>query len=192
MPLLALEPNLFPENLFSGPEHGDGQGRNWWVLHTRPRQEKSLARQLYQARVPFYLPLIERRLLIRGKAMQSHLPLFGGYLFLLAEPEERIFSLATRRIVQSLEVKNQEQLWKDLSQVYRLIQSGLPVTPEDRLHPGSWVQIHCGPLAGLKGKIVRSASGKRFVVEVDFIQKCASVVMDDYTLAAISPPSTKK
>ena len=30
-----------------------------------------------------------------------------------------------------------------------------------------------GPLAGLKGKILRTASGRRFVVEVDFIQQGA-------------------
>jgi transcriptional antiterminator RfaH len=158
------------------------------VLHTRPRQEKSLARQLHQAHVPFYLPLVARRLLVRGRVLQSHLPLFAGYVFLLAQPEERIFSLSTRRIVQSLVVKDQENLWRDLRQVYRLIGSGLPVTPEDRLHPGAKVEIRSGPLAGLKGKILRAASGNRFVVEVDFIQKSASVMLDDYTLAAIDEP----
>ena len=157
---------------------------------TRPRQEKSLARQLHQSSVPFYLPVVARRLLIRGRVLQSHVPLFPSYLFLLAKPEERIVTLATRRIVNSLVVKNQEQLWQDLRQLYRLIGSGLPVTPEDRLYPGSAVEIRSGPLAGMKGKIIRATSGKRFVVEVDFIQKSASVELDDYTLAAIEEAGT--
>jgi transcriptional antiterminator RfaH len=185
MPLLAPEPNVFPSDLFTDSAADAAVGRSWWVLHTKPRQEKSLARQLYQAHVPFYLPLIARRLLIRGRVLQSHVPLFGGYLFLLAQPEERIFSLSTKRIVQSLVVNDQETLWRDLRQVQRLIGSGMPVTPEDRLHPGALVEIRSGPLAGLKGKIMRAASGNRFVVEVDFIQKSASVLLDDYTLAAI-------
>jgi transcriptional antiterminator RfaH len=103
----------------------------------------------------------------------------------LARPEERIAALATRRVVQSLEVPNQEGLWQDLQQINRLIASGVPVHPEDRLHPGATVEIRSGPLAGLRGKIVRASSGKRFVVQVDFIQKSASVLLDDFTLAAI-------
>jgi hypothetical protein len=34
----------------------------------------------------------------------------------------------------------------------------------------------------MKGTIVRCASGRRFVVEVDFIQQGASVLMDESTL----------
>jgi transcriptional antiterminator RfaH len=185
MPLLAAEPNVFPGDLFTEGTPPSGGGRSWWVLHTRPRQEKSLARQLHQAQVPFYLPLISRRSLVRGRALQSHIPLFSSYVFLLGRPEERIVALATKRVVQSLEVPDQEGLWQDLRQINRLIASGVPVHPEDRLHPGALVEIRTGPLAGLRGKIIRSASGKRFVVQVDFIQKSASVLLDDFTLAAI-------
>ena len=39
-----------------------------------------------------------------------------------------------------------------------------------------------GPLAGLKGKILETVSRRRFVVEVDFIQRGASVVLNDYVL----------
>ena len=36
--------------------------------------------------------------------------------------------------------------------------------------------------AGLKGKIIRVATGRRFVVQVDFIQQGASVVLDDFAV----------
>ena len=42
MPILSSEPSLFPEELF-GADWSDDAARQWWVLHTRPRQEKSLA-----------------------------------------------------------------------------------------------------------------------------------------------------
>ena len=53
------------------------------------------------------------------------------------------------------------------------------------------VGFRSGPLAGLKGKIVRASSGKRFVVQVDFIQKSASVLLDDFTLAAVESPTAQ-
>ncbi len=191
MPILQAEPSCYPEDLFEEPAHlGDGglveAGRAWWVLHTKPRQEKALARQLLRIGVPFYLPLVPRRTLVRGRPLCSHVPLFSGYLFLLASQEQRVAALATDRVVQSLAVHAQEGLWHDLSQVHRLIATGAPITPAGRLAPGVPVEITSGPLAGLQGTIQRTASGKRFVVRVDFIQQGASVLLDDYMLTPVS------
>jgi transcription antitermination factor NusG len=87
--------------------------------------------------------------------------------------------------VRVLAVVNQDGMWHDLRQVNRLLASGAPITPEDRLAPGDAVEIRTGPLAGLKGKILKTASGRRFVVEVDFIHRGASVLLDDYCLSSI-------
>ncbi len=191
MPFLPPEPNTFPHDLFA-PENTDVRlNRQWWVLHTKPRQEKSLARQLLKSQVPFYLPLIERRSLIRGKVMKANVPLFGGYLFLLGQRDERVTALATRRVVHTLEVPDQPTLWDDLTQVHRLINTGAPVTPEDKLEPGDLVEITRGPLIGLKGRIIRAASGRRFVVQVNFIQRGASVLIDDFNLIAIDDAQTE-
>src|SRR5262249_29837258 len=91
-------------------------------------------------------------------------------------------ALATKRVVRSLTVNDQARLWGDLRQLERMIALGQPITPESRLGPGMPVEISSGPLAGLRGKILRNASGRQFVVEVDFIQKGASVVLDDCVL----------
>lgn len=181
MPILKLEPTQYPEDLFSA-EASPIQGRTWLVLHTRPRQEKGLARQLYKNQVPFYLPLVARRLLVRGRPMTSHIPLFAGYLFLLGNDAERVKALATHRVVHALKVPDQQRLFQDLCQVHRLIDIGAPITPEDRLAPGMTVEIRSGPLVGLRGKIMRTTSGRRLVVQVDFIQRGASVELDDFAL----------
>jgi transcriptional antiterminator RfaH len=103
----------------------------------------------------------------------------------LADRDERIAALSTARVVQPLRVVAQEELWRDLGRIHQLIASGAAVTREDRLVPGATVEIKSGPLAGLKGKIISAASGRRFVVQVDFIQRGASVLLDDFTLARI-------
>jgi len=185
MPPLPLERTVFPEDLFAERTNGERAGRAWWVLHTKPRQEKSLARDLLDAGVSFYLPLVSRRAIVRGRVLDSHIPLFTSYLFLLGDQDDRLRALTTKRVVQSLEVADQDALWHDLSQVNRLITTGAPITLEDRLEPGDPVRITGGALAGLEGKFVRRASGNRFVVQVDFIQKGASVVLEDFQLSAI-------
>jgi transcriptional antiterminator RfaH len=182
MPILAAEAALFPEGLFAEPRPPEAEGRLWWVLHTRPRQEKGLARTLYDKRVPFFLPQAPRRLFVRGRPTTSHLPLFPGYLFLLAGGDERGAALATGRVVRPLPVADQARLWHDLGQTHRLLASGLPTALETRLTPGAVVEVRGGPLAGLRGTILRAASGRRFVVRIDFIQQGASVLLDDWVL----------
>ena len=185
MPILSLEPQFFPLELFDKGAADCSGKRVWSVLHTRPRQEKSLARTLHSVQIPYYLPLLPRRVRVRNRMMTSYIPLFPGYLFLLAEPEERIAALATSRVVNSIRVVGQAQLARDLGQIHRLLGAGMPVSTEDRLAPGVKVEIQSGPLAGLRGKIVQETSRQRFVVEVDFIQRGASIVLDGVTLAAV-------
>jgi transcriptional antiterminator RfaH len=180
MPILPAEITTHPQNLFGDAGLAE---RRWSVLHTRPRQEKCLARELVELDLPFYLPVVSRRSLIRGKPVASHLPLFTSYLFLLTgEDKERVRALATHRVAHCLPVHDQAKLWHDLRQVHQLIESGAAVTPEQKLGPGAAVEIQSGPLAGLRGKILRTASGRRFIVQVDFIQQGASVLLDGYTV----------
>jgi transcriptional antiterminator RfaH len=183
VPILAAEPDRYPSHLFDlHPADAFGPGRAWWALHTKPRQEKSLARRLHAEGIAFYLPSVARRCHVRGRVLTSHVPLFTSYLFLLADREERVAALASDRVVHSLEVHDQTRLWHDLRQIDRLIALGAPVDTESRLAPGTPVEITTGPLAGLNGTVIRTVSGRKFVVRVDFIQQGASVLLEDCAL----------
>jgi transcriptional antiterminator RfaH len=181
VPILAAEPDRYPAGLFDDPAD-PAADRAWYVLHVRPRQEKSLARHLHAAGVSYYLPAVARRCTVRNRVLTAHVPLFPGYLFLYADRDERITALASNRVVQTLDVHDQPRLWDDLRQVHRLLGTGVPVATESRLAPGTPVEITIGPLAGLHGTVVRTASGRRFVVRVDFIHQGASVLLEDCAL----------
>jgi transcriptional antiterminator RfaH len=185
MPILAAQPAFYPAYLFDEPTMHDSTDRVWTVLHTRPRQEKRLAQHLWNINIPFYVPQIARPVRIRSRIVHSHLPLFPGYLFLLGSRDDRLAALETGRVVQTLKVIDQEGLWNDLRQIQRLIASGAPLTPEGPLVAGATVEIRSGPLAGLRGTIIQSVSGRRFLVRVDFIQRGASVLLDDIGLVKI-------
>ena len=188
MPILCAEPSLLPEDLFDAtPAESERpwaeSGGQWWVMHTKPRQEKALARQLHALQVRYYLPLHGKRTKIRGKVVPVYEPLFPGYLFLLSDDQQQLhMALGTRRVVNHLEVIDQAQLWDELRQIHRLIQAGMPIRPELALAPGARVEIRKGPLAGLRGVLVRSVSGNRFIVQVNFIHQGASVLLEDYML----------
>lgn len=185
MPFLPQEPHVFPSDLLETSIFSNFDTRSWRVLHIRPRQEKSLARELLDARIPFFLPLYRKRSLIRGRTIQAFLPLFPGYLFLFSKREECFRAMGTRRVVRALDVNDQQKLLEDLQNINALLASGKPITPETQLATGATVEIRHGALAGLKGKIIRAASGNRFLVQVDFLQQGASIVIEDSYLVAI-------
>lgn len=181
MPILTEEPPCYPGDLFDSPEINTSEQQQLWVFHTKPKQEKALGRELTKWQIPHYLPLRTKRNRIRGKTVPSYLPIFSGYIFLLADPEQRLKAFSTHRAVRSIPVGDQQRLWTDLHQLKRLISSRVPIQPEETIQPGMVVEICSGPLTGLKGKLVGTDEKRRFIVEVDFIQKGGAVTLEKDT-----------
>jgi len=180
MPILDREPSLFPEDLLENPP-SDPEVR-WWVLYTIARQEKALTRDLLARQVPFYLPLIKKTVVRRGRPQVSYLPMFRGYVFICATEDQRVRTLKTNRVSRVLEVKDQEQFLHDLRRVARTIASGMPLTVEARLTRGDRVRVRHGPLAGLEGEVIVRRGKTRLLVAVHFLQQGASVEIDDFLL----------
>ena len=105
MPLLSLEPFIHPGQLLDQPDVPAGDGR-WWVLHVRPRAEKSLSRRLLDRGTSFFLPLHERHWRNKGRQFRSYLPLFPGYIFLHGDERARVTALETNLVAQVLPVED--------------------------------------------------------------------------------------
>ena len=194
MPILEKEPALYPSTLLSGYlghdqttstdesewfEHDPTQ-RVWWCVYTRSRQEKALARRLYANEVPFYLPLVPHHHLYRGRKVKSYVPLFGGYMFMFGDADERITALATKCISRMLPVDDDSQLLHDLLNIHQLIESEAPMTVEQRLEPGRAVRVKSGVMAGTEGVIVDRRGQSRLLVAVNFINQGVSVDVEDF------------
>jgi transcription antitermination factor NusG len=187
MPILEREASVFPETLFVDPAFEPGNtDRRWWAIFTKARHEKSMARDLLRFEIPFFLPLVPKKNLIRNRIVESHIPLFGGYVFLLGCDEERVRCLTTNRVSDLLPVEDQRRLQSDLKQLHRLIEMGTPMTIERRLEPGRRVRIKNGPMRGLEGVITHRRGGqRRLLVAVEFLQHGVSVEIDDFMVEPV-------
>jgi transcription antitermination factor NusG len=181
MPVLAKEKCRFPESLLDSAD-APGDGAHWMVLYTKPRQEKSLARDLLRQEIPFYLPLVKKTLHYGRRRVASFAPLFDGYLFMLGSERERTISLTTNRIVRVLPVNDGERLIADLRQIERLIEANVPLTVESRLRAGMHVRVRSGLMAGVEGVVLRRRGETRLLVSVNFLQQGASVEIEDFRL----------
>jgi transcriptional antiterminator RfaH len=185
MPVLPLEPFVYPDDLLCPATEEIETCARWWVLHTRPRAEKSLARKFLTRGVSFFLPLYQHYFRNRGRTLCSHLPLFPGYVFLKGSNEDRIHALETNLIANCLVVTDQEEMQHDLTRVYQMLTAGTSLSPEERLQPGTRVEIIHGPLTGMEGKVLRRGKHLRFFVEVRFLQQGVSIEVENWMIRPV-------
>ena len=152
------------------------------VVYTKPRQEKSLARELLRQTVPFYLPLVKKTLQYGRRRITSFAPLFDGYLFIVGSEKQRTIALTTNRVLRVLPVIDGQQLITDLRQIEKLIKANAPLTVERRLQAGRYVRVRNGPFAGIEGVVLRRRGETRLLVSINFLQQGASVEIDDFCL----------
>lgn len=178
MPVLNKETSCWPPDLFQGLPGAVHPDWRWSVLRTRSRAEKSVVRQLIANDLGCYLPQKERRTRHQRRSVVSSLPLFPGYVFLKGDEEGLEVALRAKGVAQYIAVEDQQRLEHSLLQLQRVIESGIPFWPEERLQPGERVEIVSGPLQGVTGSVARCGSSERLIVEVDLLQQGVSVEID--------------
>lgn len=166
-----------PQNLFF-PQGEASESNRWWVLHTKSRAEKVVAELLARKQVSHFLPMYKHQTRVQRRTVTSYQPLFPGYVFLLGGPEERLVALETHRIANCISVEDQVGLHRDLLRIHASIEAGLPMQPEESIRPGTPAEIVSGPLTGHQGVVVRSGKNLTFVIEVNFLQRGASIELD--------------
>jgi transcription antitermination factor NusG len=181
MPILPKQCDIHPADLLDESFVLPAEpGRGWVAFYTLSRREKDLMRKLEASAIPFYAPLVKRRLRSPGGRVRlSFVPLFPGYVFSLVDDDQRRAALATNTIARWLPIGDAGGFIEDLRNIKRLIDSDRPLTPEALLEPGQPVRVRSGPLRGLEGTVVKRQGGQRLVVAVRFLNQGASIELED-------------
>ena len=156
----------------------------WYVLHTKPRCEKSLARELFRQQIAHFLPTYTTRKRQNGRMQTAYLPLFTSYLFLKGTTQGRQKAFETNYVANAIPVHDQRRLQLDLERVHRLMSSDVPLGPEAKLIPGTPVSIIHGPLAGLEGKVIQRGNKLTFFIEVEMLGQGVSVEIENWMIEA--------
>ncbi len=189
MPILPKQRDLFPDDLLDGGEVDPlakgvaAEGARWLAFYTLARREKDLMRRLEAAAVPFYSPLVKRRIhTAGGRVRHSFVPLFAGYVFAPVDDEQRRDVLATNTVARWISVDDERMLVDDLRAIKRLIDSERPLTPEARMEPGQAVRVKSGPLRGVEGVVIKRRGSERLVVAVRLLNQGVSIELEDVDL----------
>ncbi len=175
--------NGFPQTCYRTTlrraEEVDAGATTWWLGHTRPRQEKAVANDLFARRIPFYVPLVTRKAITRGKTRHVRIPLFSGYVFICGSEAVRLSALKTNRLLTIRQVPDGNCLRRQLMSIAQLIAAGAPLVREARLAAGERVRIKTGLFRGIEGIILRRHGKTELLVAIDFLGQGVSIEIED-------------
>lgn len=158
---------------FPGPECGD-----WFVLHTKSRQEKAVADSLSATGVRYFLPLTRKPRYYGRRKVWADLPLFAGYIFLRGRREDAFTVDRAKRIAQIMPVADQKQLDDELRQIHRALSSGVELEVHPQLVEGTRVEVRAGPFRGIRGVIDDRLSPGRLMLQVRSLGQSVSLEID--------------
>lgn len=173
-----LKPVDNPPLIYPAGQALSTDGGPWRVAHTKARNEKAFAWDLVTRDVPFFLPMVTHLHVTGGRKYKTIVPLFPSYVFFRGGSEGRLAALATGRVCQIIEARDQRQLVSELADIHRVIQSGVTMHPLPSAAVGSRCRIHSGPLQGIEGTLVRREAGHHFVIHVSMLGQGAELEIE--------------
>jgi transcriptional antiterminator RfaH len=155
---------------------------HWYVVSTKPHQEKQAELHIKQCGIECFLPLLKESKIIRRMRKTVIEPLFPGYLFARFDLDKhyRAVSYATgvRKIVEfgSGPVELDATMIDAIKE--RLINGYVTLMPVHLVH-GQVVHIKGGPLAGLQAVFMREMTNRnRVLLLLNTLGLHAKVTMD--------------
>lgn len=158
---------------------------DWFVLRTKPRQEKCLADSLTAMGVGHYLPLVRQVRYYGRRRVLTETPLFPGYLFLRGSLDQAYEADRTARVVQIIRVADQKRICWELKNLYLASSANAQFQPFAFLKEGTRVEVRAGPFRGLQGIITGSAGCNRLVLQIATLGQAVSLEIDGSLLDPI-------
>jgi len=165
--------------------------RSWYLVYTKPRQERLSQENLQRQGYETYLPLIRERKRRQGKITQVVEPMFSRYLFIRLNtvtdnwgPIRSTLGVTgivrfgtqptsiSKDLINSIKAKDDEQ--------------GLQTVDVHILNEGDKVRIAEGPMYGYEGIFVNKNNQERVTILLDIIGKPTRVDLCEAQLERIS------
>jgi len=146
-------------------------------LRTRSRHEKTVHNQLVEREVQTFLPVVERWSRWKDRRKKIAFPLFPGYCFARFSLVERLRVLNVVGVAGLVGCSGRPEPVPDaeIDAIQRLAATTLQYDPHPFLTEGMDVEVVRGPLAGVRGKLLRKDRITRLVLAVTLIHQAAVV-----------------
>lgn len=160
----------------------------WYAVCTLSRHEKCAAEHLRQRDVEYFLPLYETVHRWNNGRHRLQLPLFPGYLFVHIALRDKLRVLQVPGLAHFVSFGGvpAELPQADIDSLRNALTSGAGLLPHPYLTVGAQVEICRGPLAGMKGILLRHQGKYRVVLSVDLIMRSVVVEVESADIVPVN------
>jgi transcription antitermination factor NusG len=166
-------PMKYPEGFFKA-----SLGERWWVAHTKAHNEKALAHSLLTWGVAYFLPMMERVTVRRGRKVRCLHPLFPGYVFFAGDATAPPRVRMTNRVANILFVDDQDRLVSELTQLENALEAGAVLQPHRYLREGAICRVRSGVFSGVEGMVLSGAGCPKLVLQVHALGQAVALEID--------------
>lgn len=147
----------------------------WFVVRTRSRHEKRVRDELINRRIEVFLPVYERWSHWKDRRKRVEFPLFPGYCFARVPPTERLRALNTPGVAGFVGFNGcaEPVPETEIDAINRLVATEIRYDPHPFLSEGTLVEVIRGPLAGVRGHVLRKDRSTKLVLSVTLIRQAA-------------------
>jgi transcription antitermination factor NusG len=144
--------------------------------------------RLFGQSIEELLPTVKRLSQWKDRKKEIELPLFSGYCFARFPWQERARILTVPGVVDIVGSGSRPEPIPDseIDALKVLMSSTLRYDSHPYLREGMFVEVVRGPLAGVRGILVRKEKRHRLVISVHLIQQAAAVEIDASDLVPVT------
>jgi transcription antitermination factor NusG len=156
----------------------------WYALRLKSNREFAVRAALEGVSIETFLPTWSEEVRWSDRMKRTERVLFPGYIFVrLGDGPDFYRAVATRGVVQLLPNSyNPAPISaREIEDVQRVVKSRLTAAPCEYA-AGEAVLIDSGPLAGIRGVVVRTRGSMAVVVSVEMLRRSIRVELDAGTL----------
>jgi transcription antitermination factor NusG len=134
--------------------------------------------------VEHFLPVYESVRRWKDRRVTLELPLFPGYVFVRIALREQLRVLKVPGVARLVGFGGLPTALpaEEIELLRTGLMSGVRAEPNPLLMVGRKVRVKRGPLAGVKGILVRRKNGTRLVVSVELIQRSVAIEVEEADL----------
>ena len=152
----------------------------WYAAYTKPRNEKKVFERLVNSGIEAYLPLQRSLKQWSDREEIVEEPLFRSYIFIKISNVDYYRVLNTVGIVRyiTFEGKAVPIPEKQINLIKQLLEQNVDIeSVEEKLEPGTKVEVRFGSLLGLVGELIEHKGVQKVVVRFDHISHSLLVTL---------------
>jgi len=154
--------------------------KNWYVVYTKPRNEKKATSRLLSKGIEAYCPLVKTLRIWSDRKKKVWIPMFTSYVFVRITEKERLKVLQDMGVLNFIYWLGKPAVVRDeeIEAIKNIAEYSEDIKiSEERFEKGKILTINDGPFKGLTGEVVDVSSNIIFI----YIEQLGCKIQFRYT-----------